>query len=311
MRPGRLLATVITAFVALILLGNTIYVVDMTEQVVITQFGKPIGDAVKEPGLKVKVPFIQKINTFDKRVLEWDGSPRQVPTRDKRYIWVDTFARWRIVDPLKFMQSVTDEIGAHARLDDVVDAVTRDLLTSHDLIEVVRNSNREMTISDIDNPGVAQERIEVGRSAITRQVFERASEQMPRYGIELVDMQLKRVNYVEEVRQKVYERMISERQRIAERYRSEGQGQSAEIRGQKEKELQRITSEAYRTAEEIRGDADARAAAIYAGAFGRDPEFYSFLRTLESYKNTIDEESSLILTTDSDYFKYLKEMEGN
>jgi membrane protease subunit HflC len=311
MKPGRLLATVITAFVALILLGNTIYVVDMTEQVVITQFGKPIGDAVKEPGLKVKVPFIQKINTFDKRVLEWDGSPRQVPTRDKRYIWVDTFARWRIVDPLKFMQSVTDEIGAHARLDDVVDAVTRDLLTSHDLIEVVRNSNREMTISDIDNPGVAQERIEVGRSAITRQVFERASEQMPRYGIELVDMQLKRVNYVEEVRQKVYERMISERQRIAERYRSEGQGQSAEIRGQKEKELQRITSEAYRTAEEIRGDADARAAAIYAGAFGRDPEFYSFLRTLESYKNTIDEESSLILTTDSDYFKYLKEMEGN
>jgi membrane protease subunit HflC len=311
MRTGRLAAIAVLAFLGLIVLANSLYVVDMTQQVVITQFGKPIGDAVTEPGLKIKVPFIQKVNVFDKRILEWDGSPRQVPTKDKRYIWVDTFARWRIADPLKFMQSVTDEIGAQARLDDVVDAVTRDLLTSHNLIEVVRNTDRAMTISDIDNPGVAQEEIEVGRSAITRQVFARASEQMPRYGIVLVDMQLKRINYVEEVRQKVYERMISERQRIAERYRSEGQGQSSEIRGQKEKELQRITSEAYKTAEEIRGEADADAAKIYADAFGRDPEFYSFLRTLESYKNTIDENSSLILTTESDYFGFLKGMKGN
>ncbi len=310
MKTGKLAAIAVLAFLGFIVLTNSIYVVDMTQQVVITQFGKPIGDPVKEPGFKLRIPFIQKVNVFDKRVLEWDGSPRQVPTRDKRYIWVDTFARWRIIDPLKFMQSVTDEIGAHARLDDIIDAVTRDLLTSHDLIEVVRNTNREMATSDLDVPREALEAIMVGRSAITRLVFERAAEQMPRYGIELIDVEIKRVNYVEEVRQKVYERMISERQRIAEQYRSEGRGQSAEIRGQKEKELQRITSEAYRIAEEIRGTADAGAAAIYADAFGRDPEFYSFLRTLESYKNTIGEDSSLILTTDSDYFRYLKEMKG-
>ena len=310
MKSGRILSIAVLGLLGLIVLSNSIYVVDMTQQVVITQFGKPIGDAVTEPGLKVKVPFIQKANTFDKRILEWDGSPRQIPTKDKRYIWVDTFARWRIADPLKFMQSVTDEIGAQARLDDVIDAVTRDQITSHDLIDVVRNTNREMTISDIDNPGVAQEKIQTGRSAITRIVFDDASEQMPRYGIELMDVKIKRVNYVEEVRQKVYERMISERQRIAERYRSEGQGQSSEIRGQKEKELQGITSEAYKAAEEIRGDADAEATGIYADAFGRDPEFYSFLRTLESYKNTLDGETSLILTTDSDYFMFLKEMRG-
>jgi membrane protease subunit HflC len=311
MRQLGLVATLVIAVVLLILLSNTFYVVDMTQQVVVTQFGRPIGSPVTEPGLKLKVPLIQKVNSFDKRVLEWDGSPRQVPTRDKRYIWVDTFARWRIADPLKFMQSVTDEIGAQARLDDVIDAVTRDLITSHNLIEVVRNTNREMVLSEIDSQDAAQESIAVGRSAITQQIFELASNQMPRYGIELIDVRLKRVNYVEEVREKVYERMISERQRIAERYRSEGKGQSAEIRGQKEKELQRITSEAYRVAEEVKGKGDAEAARIYANAFGRDPEFYSFLKTLESYKTTLDKESTLILTTDGDYFRFLKEMKGN
>jgi membrane protease subunit HflC len=310
MRQVRLAAALVGAVIVLIVLSNTLYVVDMTQQVVVTQFGKPIGDPIVVPGLKVKVPFIQKINSFDKRVLEWDGSPRQIPTRDKRYIWVDTFARWRIADPLKFMQSVTDETGAQARLDDVLDAVTRDLITSHNLIEVVRNTNRPMVLSEIDTQDATVESIAVGRSEITKQIFELASEQMPRYGIELVDVRLKRVNYVEEVRQKVYERMISERQRIAERYRSEGKGQSAEIRGQKEKELQRITSEAYRSAEEIKGKGDAEAARIYAVAFGRDPEFYSFLKTLESYKTTLDEDSRLILTTDGDYFRFLKEMSG-
>lgn len=308
MNTTKLVVIAVVLFIGLIVLSNSLYVVDMTQQVVITQFGKPIGDAVASPGLKLKVPFVQKVNAFDKRILEWDGSPRQVPTRDKRYIWVDTFARWRIVDPLTFMQSVTDENGAHARLDDVIDAITRDLLTSHDLIEVVRNTDRTMEIFELDVPREANAEIMVGRLGITRVVLERAQEQMPRYGIELIDVQIKRVNYVEEVRQKVYERMISERQRIAERYRSEGQGQSAEIRGQKEKELQRITSEAYRVAEELKGTADAEAARIYAEAFGRDPEFYSFLRTLESYRTTLDKESTVILTTDSDYFRYLKQM---
>jgi membrane protease subunit HflC len=313
MSAGRIVAAAVIGLVALIVLANSLYVVDMTEQVVVTQFGRPIGEPVREPGLKIKAPFVQKANVFDKRVLEWDGNPSQIPTKDKKYIWVDTFARWRIIDPLKFMQSVANEIGAQARLDDVIDAVTRDLITGHALIEVVRNSNREMAVSedlDLESQAAVAEEIEVGRDEITRAILERAREQMPRYGIELVDVRIKRINYVEEVRQKVYERMISERQRIAERYRSEGKGESAQIRGQKEKELQRITSEAYRIAEEVRGDADAEATGIYADAFGKDPEFYTFLRTLESYGETIGSESAVILTTDSDYFKLLKRMSG-
>ncbi len=310
MRGGRITLIVVLAFVGLIVLSNALYVVDMTQQIVITQFGRPIGDSITEPGLKMKIPFIQKANVFEKRVLEWDGNPSQIPTRDKKYIWVDTFARWRIADPLRFMQSVSHELGAQARLDDVIDAVTRDLLTSHDLLEVVRRSNRAMVASELDVQARDAESIGIGRGEITDQILAMAAEQMPRYGIELVDVRIKRVNYVEEVRLKVYERMISERRRIAERYRSEGQGESAEIRGQKEKELERITSEAYRIAEDIKGGADAEATSIYADAFGRDPEFYSFLRTLESYKETIGEESILILTTDSDYFRYLKKMSG-
>ena len=312
MNSTRVVAILVLAVVGLIVLSSSLYVIDMTQQVVVTQFGRPIGQPITTPGLRVKVPFVQKINVFDKRVLEWDGNPSQVPTKDKKYIWVDTFARWKIADPLKFMQSVSNEMGAHARLDDVIDAVTRDLITGHDLIEIVRDSNREMTASESyeETPTEQDVRIEIGRTAITREILKRAAEQMPRYGIELVDVEVKRVNYVEEVRRKVYERMISERQRIAERYRSEGRGQSAEIRGRKERELQRITSEAYQIAQELRGDADAGAAKVYADAFGRDPEFYTFLRTLESYRETIGSETTLILTTDSEYFKLLKSMSG-
>lgn len=312
MNTNRVVVILVLAVAGLIVLSSSLYVIDMTQQVVVTQFGRPIGQPITTPGLRVKVPFVQKINVFDKRVLEWDGNPSQVPTKDKKYIWVDTFARWKIADPLRFMQSVSNEMGAHARLDDVIDAVTRDLITGHDLIEIVRDSNREMTASESyeETPTEQDVRIDIGRTAITREILKRAAEQMPRYGIELVDVEVKRVNYVEEVRRKVYERMISERQRIAERYRSEGRGQSAEIRGRKERELQRITSEAYQIAQELRGDADAAAAKVYADAFGRDPEFYTFLRTLESYRETIGSETSLILTTDSEYFKLLKSMSG-
>jgi len=310
MTPARIVTALVVFFLALIVLSNTLYVVDMTEQIVVTQFGRPIGDPVTDPGLKVRVPFIQRVNVFEKRVMEWDGNPSQIPTKDKKYIWVDTFARWRITDPLKFMQSVSNEMGAHARLDDVIDAATRDLITSYDLIEVVRNTNRDMVGADDEEAVPTTEPIEVGRELLTSEIFDRAADQLPRYGIELIDVRIKRINYVEEVRRKVYERMISERQRIAEKLRSEGKGESAQVRGEKEKELQRITSEAYRVAEEIRGNADAEATAIYAAAFGRDPEFYSFLQTLESYSTTLDEESALILTTDSDYFKYLKSMSG-
>ena len=309
MNSTRLITVAVLLIIGLIVLANTLYVVDMTEQVVVTQFGDPIGDPVTEPGLHVRIPFIQRVNRFDKRILDWDGSPSQVPTKDKKYIWVDTFARWRIVDPLKFMQSVTNEMGAQARLDDIIDAAARDRITNQLLLEVVRNTDRELEFVDLDiQTQAAQDSVAIGRTEITRRMFRQAAEQMPRYGIELIDVRIKRVNYVEEVRQNVYDRMISERKRIAEQYRSEGKGESAEIRGQKEKELDRIHSEAYEIAEEIKGQADGEATAIYAAAYGRDPDFYQFLRTLQSYSETIDEESSLILTTESEYFKLLKSM---
>jgi membrane protease subunit HflC len=302
----------IVIILGLLILASGLYTVKMTEQVVITRFGKPVGDPVTEPGLHWKRPFVEKANRFENRILEWDGDPNQIPTKDKKYIWVNTYARWRIVDPLKFFQSVRNETGAQARLDDIIDAATRDSITSYVLLEVVRNSNREMTMAE-EELSLAEDvtvPIELGREKITRQILARASEKVPQYGIELVDVRIKHVNYVEEVRKKVYERMISERTRIAEKYRSEGQGKKAEIEGQMEKELQKITSEAYRKAQEIKGRADAEATRIYAEAYNKDPDFYSFLNTLETYKKTLDEGSWLLLTTDSDYLKYLKNVAG-
>jgi len=299
-------------FLGLIVLFNGLYTVDMTEQVIITRFGKPMGKPIKEPGLHWKMPFIETVNSFEKRILEWDGDPNQIPTKDKKYIWVDTFARWRIIDPLKFFQSVRNEKGAMARLDDIIDAATRDYITAHALIEVVRNSNRKMEMAeselklteDVDVP------INWGREKISHQILEHASKIVPQYGLELIDVRIKHINYVEEVRSKVYDRMISERTRIAEKYRSEGQGKKAEIEGQMEKELQKITSEAYRTAKEIEGKADAEATVIYAEAYNKDPEFFSFVKTLDTYKQTLEGNSWLLLTTNSDYMKYLKNIQG-
>lgn len=310
MRTKVVLAGVLI-ILGLIVLGSALYTVDETEQVIITQFGEPVGPVIKEPGLHVKVPFIQKVNTFEKRFLEWDGSPNQIPTKDKRYIWVDTYARWRIVDPLKFFRSVRNEQSAQGRLDDIIDAATRDFITSNLLIEAVRNSSREMATAEteLQLPKEAGQ-IRWGRETITREILKRASQKTLQYGIELVDVRIKRINYVKEVREKVYERMISERKRIAEKYRSEGQGEKARIEGEMEKELQRITSEAYRKAQEIMGKADAEATRIYAQAYNKDPEFYSFLKTLETYKKGFDDGSWLILTTDSDYLKYLKNSAG-
>ena len=299
----------VVALVGIIVLSNGFYTVDETEQVIVTQFGKPIGEPVTRAGLHWKVPFIQATHFFDKRILAWDGDPNQIPTKDKKYIWVDVTARWRIADPLKFLQSVGNETAALGRLDDVVDAVTRDLVSDNVLLEMVRNSNRQFTSFDVEltrDTTVVAELIELGRDYITRQILEQARELVPQYGIALVDVRIKRINYVEEVRKKVYERMISERKRIAERYRSEGQGQMAEIEGKRERELQRIRSEAYQKAQEIRGRADAEATRIYANAYNRDPEFYSFLKTLETYRATVDTSTTLLLTTESDYLKYLK-----
>ena len=309
---GKNIAIIVAALAVLIIINSGLYTVDMTEQVIITRFGKPMGDAVRTPGLHWKVPFIETVHRFEKRLLEWDGDPNQVPTQDKKYIWVDTYARWKIADPLKFFQSVRNEQSALGRLDDIIDAATRDFITSHPLIEIVRNSNREMAMAEAEMELAEEVKVPIqfGRQKISQQILEQAAEKVPRYGIELIDMRIKHINYEEEVRQKVYERMISERTRIAEKYRSEGQGKKAEIEGQREKELQKITSEAYRTAQEIKGKADAEATKIYASAYNKDPEFYSFLNTLYTYKQTLDTNTWLILSTKSDYLKYMKSISG-
>lgn len=314
------LGSIIILGIIVIVIGfsGLIYTVDETQQVIITQFGEPIGESITEAGLYFKLPFVQTANYFDKRILQWDGDPNQIPTLDKRYIWVNTTARWRIVDALKFMQSVGTETGAYARLDDVVDAATRDAISNLNLVEAVRNSNRlyEKAVSakvtdTIGADDTSIERINVGRMALTRDILRRASKIVPQYGIELVDLRIKRINYVRDVRRKVFDRMISERKRAAEQYRSEGQGKKAEIEGQMVKELQEIRSEAYRKAQEIKGKADAEAIKIYANAYNKDPEFYSFTRTLETYKDTITSDTILILDTDNDYYKYLGSMQGN
>jgi membrane protease subunit HflC len=302
------LALVMVAF-----LSGMLYTIDETQQVVITQFGEPIGAPITEAGLYFKTPFIQQANYFEKRLLEWDGNPNQIPTKDKRYIWVDTTARWRIKDALKFMQSVTNEIGAHARLDDIVDSATRDYITSHNLVEIVRNSDRLLELQalgqedEIKASDEALEKILIGRNAITRGILRQASETVPQYGIELVDIRIKRINYVKGVREKVYERMISERKRAAEKYRSEGQGKKREIEGQMAKELKVIQSGAYKRAEEVKGKGDAEAIAIYADAYNKDPEFYSFLKTLDTYRDTIDSETTIIFSPENEYLEYFND----
>jgi len=300
----------ILIFLIIIVLLNSFYVVSEMNQVIITQFGEPIGDTITKPGLHMKVPFIQKANYFEKRWLEWDGDANEIPTKDKKYIWVDTYARWRISDPLKFFQRVRDERRAQSRVDDIIDGETRNAVASYDLIEIVRSTNREFELTeelaelDISS---AIPKIITGREKIAQIILEKASAITPEFGVELRDIRIKRVNYVEEVQRKQFDRMISERQRIAAKYRSEGDGKSAEVRGEKERELKRITSEAYRTSQEIKGKADAEATRIYAEAYNLDPEFYQFMKTLEMYVSSLDKETWLLLSTDSEFLKYLKD----
>jgi membrane protease subunit HflC len=309
MRAGVAILGAIVLLVVL-LVGGTFYTVSETEQVILTQFGTPIGTPVTQAGLHFKVPFIQKANYFERRWLEWDGDANQVPTRDKKFIWVDAYARWRVEDPLLYFQSVRDERGAQTRLDDILDGATRKSIARWDLIEIVRSTSRELDrtvgpeVGDEGDSWVTE--IEQGRHEITRQILAQASVVAKNYGIELVDVRIKRVNYVEDVLQKVYERMISERRRIAEKSRSEGEGRAADIRGQQESDLKRVRSGAYREAQEIIGKADAEATRIYAETYSRAPEFYAFQQTLESYEATIDKETWLVLSTDSEFFRYLK-----
>ena len=300
----------VVLFFAFLILSDAICTVDETKQCIITQFGNPVGDPVTPAGLHTKLPMIQKVTYFEKRIMEWDGDRNEIPTKDKKYILLDTFARWRIADPLKFFQSVNNERGAMGRLDDIIDGITRDFISENTLIEVVRNSNRIMATASEGESGFIEQqdslKIEQGRLKITAEILEKVQNTVPQYGIEVLDIRIKQVNYNEEVRKKVFDRMISERKRIAQLYRSEGQGRKAEINGEMKKELQRIDSEAYRSAQEIKGKADAQATQIYADAYSRDPQFYSLLQTLDSYRKTIDSTSTLILSTDSEYLKYLK-----
>ncbi|OGX33885.1 MAG: HflC protein [Omnitrophica WOR_2 bacterium RIFCSPHIGHO2_02_FULL_52_10] len=301
-------------------IGGAVFTVDETQQVVLTQFGELVGQRpITAAGLYFKLPFVQTANYFDKRILDWDGDADQIPTREKRLIWVDTTARWRIADALKYMQRIRTEPSAQTRLDDIIDAKTREVISSHMLIEVIRNSNRLIEQGETESLGqvsaefgaTALEPITKGRKELSLIILNRAAEAVRDYGIELVDVKITRINYVTEVQQKVYERMISERKRAAEQFRSEGQGKKAEIEGQMAKELEEIRSQAYRKAQEIKGKADAEAIKIYADAYKNDPEFYSFLKALETYRKTITEDTTLMLTTENDLYEYLRGFNDN
>ena len=287
------------------------FIVDETEQVVVTRFGKVSRYPITEPGLKFKIPFIEKTNFFPKNLLQWDGDPGQIPTLDKTYIWVDTFARWKIVDPVKFFQTVNNTVSALGRLDDIIDPAVRNFITSYSLIESVRRSNRKLDTFELGREDEKEDpraryNIKTGREKITQGIMEQARPKLAKFGIEIVDVKIKRINYVEEVRDSVYGRMVAERQQIAEKFRSEGKGEARKILGEKERELKLITSEAYKTAQELKGEADGEATKLFAQAFGLDPEFYSFVKTLEIYSQTMDKDSSLVLSTDTAFFKYLK-----
>ena len=302
---------IILLIAAAVMVYDSAFTVSETEQVVITQFGRIVGEPIRDPGLKFKLPFIQKAHIFNKNILEWDGEPGQIPTLDKTFIWVDAFARWRIVYPVKFFQTVNNRSNAMSRLNDIIDPAVRNFITSHKLIDAVRKSNRELDtaevgLEDLEKKPQSHYGITIGREKITQGILEQAQPKVDQFGIELVDVKIKGINYVEEVRKSVYDRMIAERKQIAEKFRSEGKGEAQKVLGQKDKELQQITSEAYRIAQELKGKADAEATQIYAAAYGLDPEFYSFLQTLEVYNDSLDKSSSVLLSTDSELMKYFK-----
>lgn len=311
------------AIVVLLVLGtyvtaSSVYIVNEVEQMIITQFGKPVGEPVTTAGLKFKVPYIQDVNPIDKRVLEWDGPPADMPTKDKLYISVDLFARWRITDPLQYFLRLRDERSAQSRLDDILGSETRNAIAKHELIEIIRTTKDRVPLRDALLTDAERKQdigslvpIQKGRKLVEAEIFAAAAEKVRVFGIELLDIRFKRINYNESVRPKIYDRMISERRQIAERFLSEGNGEAARIRGNRVRDLNKIQSEAYRQVEEIRGVADAKATEIYASAYNQSPEsaaFYEFTRTMQSYKSIIGENTTLVLSTDSELFKFLKGM---
>ncbi len=305
-----------TLYIALVLFGlivimQSTYIVQEKEQVVVTQFGKPVGEPIITPGVKFKIPFIQKAIFFEKRYMEWDGDPNQITTKDKKFIFVDTYARWQITDPLQFFKRLTNEKGAQSRLDDILDGATRNFIAKNNIEEAVRTSNRTPISADslLKDSLIS---INVGREAIQKGILAEANLQTADLGIEILDFRFKRINYVQEVQDKVFNRMKSERFRIADKFRSEGQGEASRINGEKERELKKIQSEAFRKAEEIMGDSDAKAAAIYASAYNKSSQsksLYAFLKSMETFENTFNSQTSIILNTDNELYKYLKKME--
>jgi membrane protease subunit HflC len=310
-----MIAAVIAA-IAVAIAASSFYTVSEVEQVIVTQFGKPVGAPVTTAGLKFKIPLIQEVNPIDKRILEWDGNPSDMPTKDKLYIAVDLFARWRITDPLQYFLRLRDERSAQSRLDDILGSETRNAVAKHELIEIIRTTRDRVPLRDAlltnAEPGLGSlVPIQKGRKLVEQEIFVAAAEKVRVFGIELLDIRFKRINYNESVRPKIYDRMISERRQIAERFLSEGHGEAARISGNRLRDLNKIQSEAYRKVEEIRGAADAKATEIYASAYNQSPEaveFYEFTRTLQAYKSIITENTTLVLSTDSDLFKFLKGM---
>ncbi|MEQ9496683.1 MAG: protease modulator HflC [Deltaproteobacteria bacterium] len=295
---------------------SALYTIDESEQAIVVQFGRPVGAPITSPGLHAKIPFIQELRRFDRRIMIWDGDPNQVPTRGREFISVDTTARWRITDPLAFLKSVRDESGAQSRLDDIIDSVVRDRISSTELVEIVRSSDWEVTENELERLKVPIDeedrdltrRIEVGREELTRAMLSNAAGGVRDYGIELVDVRIKRLNYVPSVQKQVFNRMISERERIAEQFRSEGVGEASKIRGETSKLLAEIRSEAERKAQVLRGEADAEATTVYASAYSGDPEFYALYRTLETYRRTLGAGTTLVLSSDSDFLGYLDDV---
>ncbi|MGB8703748.1 MAG: protease modulator HflC [Gillisia sp.] len=311
MTNKKLIFSGIILVVLLILISSSFYMVNEKEQVVITQFGRPVGNAVTTPGVNFKIPFIQTANVFDKRYLEWDGDPNQIPTKDKKFIFIDTYARWHITDPLQFYKRLTNERGAQSRIDDILDGETRDYIANHNLEETVRNSNRKPSLTDtLTEPSSdSLVDIKVGREKIEKMILKTANERAADLGIVILDFKIKRINYVNEVREQVFKRMNSERFRIADKFRSEGQGEASRINGEKEKELKIIQSTAFEKAEKIKGKADAEAAAIYAQAYNKSAKaqnLYAFLKSMETFEKTFDKKTSVILSTDSELYKFLK-----
>src|SRR6201993_3109808 len=312
---GLLILILAAVFVGILVISLSIYTVDQTEQVIITQFGQPVGEPITEPGLHFKLPFVQTVNTLDKRFLEWDGAPVAIPTRDKTYIHVDTFARWRIEDPKTYFVRLHDERSAQSRLEDILGSETRNSIAKHDLIEIVRTDKNRQPLRDESLKGGPTGMlgvlppIEFGRRNIEEEIKAAAAQKLAGFGIAVLDFRIKRVNYNPEVLDRIYQRMISERLQIAQRFRAEGDGESARIAGQRERDLNEIQSNAYRQVQQIRGEADAKATEIYARAYTQNPqaaEFYAFLKTLETYHKIFTKDSTLVLSTDSDIFTLLK-----